>query len=55
MVYNGKLTREWLSREEAASPTTATKSLYLTGTIDAKEEHDVMSGDILMLSFKHLF
>ena len=46
MVYNGKLTREWLSREDAASPTVATESIFLTAVVDAKEGRDVMSGDI---------
>ena len=46
MVYNGKPTREWLSREDAASPTVTTESIMLTAVIDAKEGRDVMSGDI---------
>ena len=29
-VYNGKPTREWLSREEAESPTAAVESIFLT-------------------------
>jgi hypothetical protein len=40
MVYNGKQTREWLSREDSASPTAALKSIMLTAVIDAYEEHD---------------
>jgi hypothetical protein len=35
MVYNGKPTREWLSREDSASPTAA------TADIDAHEERNV--------------
>ena len=46
MVYNGKPTRKWLSKEDAASPTAATESIFLTGVIDAKEGRDVMSSDI---------
>ena len=46
LVYNGKPTREWLSREDAASPTAATESIMLTSIVDAKEERDVMTGDI---------
>ena len=46
MVYNGKPTREWLSREDAASPTAALESIILTGVIDAKEGRDVMTCDI---------
>ena len=37
MVYNGKPTREWLSREETASPTVSLESIFLTMIIDAKE------------------
>ena len=46
MVYNGKPTREWLSREDSASPTAAHESVQLTGVIDAREERDVMCGDV---------
>jgi hypothetical protein len=37
MVYNGKPTREWLSREDASSPTAALESIMLTAVIDATE------------------
>jgi len=46
MVYNGKPTREWLSRENAASPTTSLESLLLAAMIDAHEERDVMTADV---------
>ena len=46
MVYNGKPTREWLSREDAASPTAALESIMLTAVIDAKEERNIMTCDI---------
>jgi hypothetical protein len=46
MVYNGNPTREWLSREDAASPTAALESIMLTVVIDADEERDVMTCDI---------
>ena len=46
MVYNGKPTRKWLSREDAASPTAALESILLTSIIDAKEGRDVMSADV---------
>jgi hypothetical protein len=46
MVYDGKSTREWLSREDSASPTAALKSIMLTAVIDAHEERDVMTCDI---------
>jgi hypothetical protein len=43
MVYNGKATRKWQSREDSASPTAALESIMLTAFIDAHEEHDVMT------------
>jgi hypothetical protein len=46
MVYNGKPSREWLSREDAASPTAALESIMITGVIEAKEQRDVMTCDI---------
>ena len=38
MVYNGKPPCEWLTREDAASPTASLESIMITGVIDAKEE-----------------
>ena len=46
MVYNGKPTREWLTREDSASPTAALESIMLTAVIDAHEGRDVMCADI---------
>ena len=46
MVYNGKPTREWMSREDSASPTAALESIFLTSIIDAKEKRDVMTADV---------
>ena len=46
MVYNGKPTRKWTVREDTASPTAATESIFLLAVIDAKEERDVMSADV---------
>ncbi|MGC9211833.1 MAG: hypothetical protein ACP5FU_06765 [Nitrososphaeria archaeon] len=46
MVYNGKPTREWLSREDAASPTVALESIMLTAIVDAKEKRDIMTADV---------
>jgi hypothetical protein len=46
MVYNGRPTREWLSREDSSSPTAALESIILTGVIDAHKGHDVMTCDI---------
>ncbi len=44
MVYNGKPTREWLSKEDSASPTL--QRIFLTTIIDAKEGPDVMMADV---------
>ena len=46
MVYNGKPTQEWLTREDSTSPTAALESIMLTAIVDAKEGRDVMSCDI---------
>jgi hypothetical protein len=46
MVYNGKPRREWLSREDAASPTAALESIMITRVIKAKEERDIMTCSI---------
>ena len=46
MVYNGKPTREWLSREDSASPTAALESIMLKEAIDAHEARDIMTCDI---------
>jgi hypothetical protein len=46
MVYNGKPTREWLSREDSASPTAALESSMLTAVIDATEQRNVMTCNI---------
>ena len=46
MVYNGKPTREWLTREDSASPMAALESIMLTAVIDTHEGRDVMCADI---------
>jgi hypothetical protein len=46
MVYNGKPTPEWLSRENSTSPMAALESIMLTTIVDAKEGRDVMTCDI---------
>ena len=45
-VYNGKPTRKWLSKDDAASPTVSTESIMLTVVVDAKEGRDVMTADV---------
>ena len=44
-VHNGKLTREWLLREESASPTASIEGTFLTALTDAWERQDTMSSD----------
>jgi hypothetical protein len=46
MVYNGKPTCEWMSREDSTSPTAALESVMLTAIVYAKEGRDVMTCDI---------
>uniref|UniRef100_A0A7S1V1J3 Reverse transcriptase Ty1/copia-type domain-containing protein n=1 Tax=Grammatophora oceanica TaxID=210454 RepID=A0A7S1V1J3_9STRA len=46
MVFNGKPTRQWLSKEDSASPTVSTEGLFITATIDAYEERDVLTADV---------
>ena len=46
MVYNGKPTRQWLNKEDSASPTVSLESIMLLAIIDAKEGRDVMSADV---------
>jgi hypothetical protein len=43
---NGSIQREYINREDAASPTAMTESILITATIDAKQGHDVMTADI---------
>ena len=52
MVYNGAPTREWLSKEDAASPTVTLESIMITAVIDAKEKRDVMTADVLNASIQ---
>ena len=46
LVFNGKPTRDWLSREDTTSQTASQEGIFMTATVDAKEERDVMSNDI---------
>ena len=46
LVYDGSKTQDWVSREEAASPTVLLESLFITSVIDAKESRDIMTCDI---------
>ena len=46
MVYDGKGTREWLTREDSASPAAAHESVMLTAVVNAKEGQDMMCADL---------
>ena len=46
LVYNGKGTRSWISRDIKSSPTVLNESLMLTCTMDTFEWKDAMSLDI---------
>jgi Reverse transcriptase (RNA-dependent DNA polymerase) len=43
---NGSTQREYINKEDTASPTASTELILLTAAIDAKENSDVMSADI---------
>jgi hypothetical protein len=43
---NGNPQREHIAKEEAAAPTAALESVFLTSTIDAKENREVVTIDI---------
>ena len=46
MVFDGRRTREWITKEDSASPTATLEGIMITLTIDAKEKRDVMSADV---------
>ena len=43
---NGSVQREYVLRDKAASPTVISEPVFITSTIDAKENRDVISCDI---------
>jgi hypothetical protein len=45
-VFKGNETRDWLSKEDTASPTASHEAIICTGVIDAHEGRAVMSMDI---------
>jgi len=45
-VYEGSQTQPYFTKEETASPTASTEGIFITATIDAHEERDVMTADI---------
>ena len=52
MVFDGRKTREWITKEDSASPTATLEGILLTLTIDAHENRDVISHMYLMPSYK---
>jgi hypothetical protein len=46
MVYSGKPSRDWRSKEDSSSSTAALESIMLTAIVDVKEDRDLMSCDI---------
>ena len=46
LAYNGKATRDWISKEDKASLNVLNESIMLTTAIDAHEERDVTSFDV---------
>ena len=46
LVYNGKETRNWISRKDKSSPTVLAESLMLTCAVDAFKKRDIMTLDI---------
>ena len=46
VVHNGAPTREWLGREESASPAAAQESTMSLAVVDAHECRDVVTSDV---------
>lgn len=46
MVYNGKPTRAWVTREDSSSPTATQEGMNMTCAIDANEGRDIMTADV---------
>ena len=46
LVFNGKPTGEWLSREDTPSPMASLEATFLMETIDAYEEQYIMVLDV---------
>ena len=46
LVYNGAGTRSYITKEDSASPTVSTESLFITSAIDAHERRDVLTADV---------
>ena len=46
MVFDGRKTHEWITKEDSASPTATLEGILLTLTIDAYEMRVVTSADV---------
>ena len=46
LAYNGKKTRDWITKEDKSSPTVLNESIMITSAMDAFERRDVMTCDI---------
>ena len=46
MVFDGRKTRKWITKEDSASPTATLEGILWTLTIDAYDNRDVMSADV---------
>ena len=46
LAYNGKATRDWISKENTSSPTVGTDIIMMTCAVDTFERRDVMMSDV---------
>ena len=46
LAYNGKRTRDWISKEDKSSPTVSNESIMITCAIDAYEKRNIITLDI---------
>ena len=46
LVYNGAGSREYITKEDSASPTASAECIAITCAIDAHENQDIMSADV---------
>ena len=45
-MYNGKDTRDWISREDSVSPIVSQESIIITAVINVKEGRDIIIVDV---------
>ena len=46
-AFNSKPMQEWLGKEDSTNPTSGLESIILNAVIDAEEEQDMMTLDVL--------